>query len=88
MIVTYHTDDSTHLPFVGDGAILKADIYLSNVIWRSIDASHDTLIVPFEENGDQGKDLDGDIELRSRQLLPQCLVCHDQETDGCELGVE
>ena len=87
-MLTYHTDNPTHLRFVGDGAILTANVYLSYVIWRGIDASHDALVVPFEEDSDQREDLDGDVELRRRQLLPQCLVSHREEPAGCELGVE
>ena len=62
--------------FVCHGAVGQADTNLSDIAWRSINSTHNALIVAFEENADEGEGLDGDVELRRRQPLPESGVPH------------
>ncbi len=51
---------------VCDGAIWLADADLRDVARRRVHSSHDTLIISFEKDADQGEGLDGNIELGRR----------------------
>ena len=75
-VISYHTDNTTLLSLVGNCAICTADVHFSHIVWRGIDASHDTLIIALEEDGDEREDLDGDVELGCGQLLPYSQVRH------------
>ena len=69
-VAAYHADDTTLFGLIGDCTVGQANVHLLHIVGRCVDASHDTLVVPLKEDSDQGEDLDGNVELRRRQLLP------------------
>lgn len=53
---------------------LKADS--TQIATGCIDATHDTLIVTLEEDGDEGECLYSEVELTRRKPLPESGVAH------------
>ena len=71
-----HRNDAALMNSVGDMAIWQADADLADVARGGVHASHNTLVISFEKDADQGEGLDGDIELAWRQPLPESGVAH------------
>lgn len=67
---THDTDNPTLGGCLGHGPIRQTDADFLDVVGRGIDASHDTLVISLEEDGDERKGLDSNIELGWRELLP------------------
>lgn len=63
-------NDTTLMEFIGDDAV-GTDTNRVDIVGRGVDASHDTLIIAFEENGDQGEDLNSDGEVARAKALPK-----------------
>lgn len=61
-------------------AIRQSDPDFLDIVGRRIHASHNTLIIAFEEDTDQGERLDSDVQLCWRQLLPEGGVTHREES--------
>lgn len=71
-----HTDDTAFVCGIGHSTIWEADTHCFNIARGGVDASHDPLIITFEEDRNQREDLNSNIELRWRQSLPQRLITH------------
>ena len=67
---TYYADNTSLFCSLGDCSISEADANLLNISWRCVHTSHDSLVVALEEDSDEGKGLDGDVDLRRREPLP------------------
>jgi hypothetical protein len=63
-------NDAALVEDIGNDAI-RTDTDGVDIVGRGVDASHYTLIIAFEEDGDQGEDLNSDGEVARAKALPK-----------------
>lgn len=58
-----HRDDTSLMKSIRDSAVGEPNADPFNISWRGVDTAHNTLVIAFEEDANEGECLYGGVEL-------------------------